>query len=72
MDTTIPKKGAVIKCKCGFEIPIIPNVEAVGGTIDAHIEEHRRLCKDPLLRAMVAKQIHDHLFKALFEKIIQV
>ncbi len=68
---TTHKKGSIIRCECGFEIPIIPDVKAVGTTIDAHIEEHRRKHKDPAQGEIAAKHIHDYLFKALFEKIAQ-
>jgi hypothetical protein len=64
------EKGAVIKCECGFEIPVIPDIEAVGYTIDAHVEEHRRQQKNPIKGEHHAKQIHDSLFKKLFDKII--
>jgi hypothetical protein len=64
------EKGAVIKCDCGFEIPVIPDIEAVGYTIDAHVEEHRKQLKNPIKGEHAAKEIHDSLFKKLFDKII--
>lgn len=64
-----PKKGSIIRCECGFEIPLIPDIRAVGVTIDAHIEEHRKKHKDPLEAEKAAKQVHDYLFTGLFKKI---
>jgi hypothetical protein len=69
ISTNSPKKGTTIKCSCGSEIPVIPNAEAVGNFIDAHIEEHRRQQPDPAQGEIVAKEVHDKLFKALFKKI---
>ncbi len=65
------RKGSVIRCECGFEIPVIPDSKAVGVTIDAHIEEHRRKHKDPIEAENAAKRIHDYLFTVLFEKIAE-
>ena len=64
--------GFVIKCECGFEIPVIPEMETVGSAIDAHVEEHRRKQKDSIKGEIVANHIHDFLFKKLFEKIGQM
>ena len=61
--------GSVIKCECGFEIPVI---QAVGCAIDDHVEEHRRNQKDSIKGEIVANHIHDFLFKKLFEKICQM
>jgi hypothetical protein len=65
------RKGCVIRCECGYEIPVIPDAKAVGVTIDAHIEEHRRKCKDPIEGEKEAKRIHDMLFSELFDKIAE-
>lgn len=65
-------KGSVIKCECGFEIPVLPDVQAVGSTIDAHIEEHKRKQKDPTKSESDAKHVQDYLFRKLFEKICQM
>jgi predicted metal-dependent phosphoesterase TrpH len=63
------RKGSVIKCECGVEIPVIPDAKAVGTTIDTHIEEHRKKHKDPVEAEKAADHIHDYLFTALFKKI---
>jgi hypothetical protein len=66
------RKGSIIKCECGFEIPILPDPQAVGRTIDAHIEEHRKKYKDPTQGENAARRIHDFLFKSFFEKIAEM
>lgn len=65
------RKGSVIRCECGFEILVIPDAEAVGISIDAHIEEHKRKHKDPVEAEKTAQHIHDFLFAVLFEKIAE-
>jgi hypothetical protein len=66
------RKGSIIRCECGFEIPVLPDAQAVGSTIDAHIEEHKRKLKDPDEAEIAAKRVHDHLFRILFEKMAEV
>jgi hypothetical protein len=66
---TTPKKGSIIRCECGFEIPLIPDGHAVGVAIDAHIEEHRKKHKDPKKAQEVANHIQEYLFTSLVEKI---
>jgi hypothetical protein len=63
---------AIIKCECGFEIPVIPEMETVGSAIDTHVEEHREKQKDSTKGEITANHIHDFLFKKLFEKIAQM
>ncbi len=65
------RKGSIIRCECGFGIPVIPDAKAVGLAIDAHIEEHKRKQRDPAEAEKVAKRIHDYLFTVLFDKIAE-
>jgi hypothetical protein len=67
------KKGvSVIKCECGFEIPVVADVKMLGRAIDEHVEEHKRNCLDPENAEIAANRIQDNLFKQLFEKIAQM
>ena len=65
------RKGCVLRCECGFEIPVIPDAKAVGIAIDEHIEEHRRKCKDAKEGEKEAQRIHNILFSELFDKIAE-
>jgi hypothetical protein len=69
--STTSKNGNIIRCECGFEIPLIPDGAAVGIAIDAHIEEHRRKHKDPKEAEDAANHIQEYLFTCLFEKIVE-
>ena len=42
------KKGdkPIIKCDCGLEIPLLPDLKAMSKAIEAHVETHRKIEKD--------------------------
>ena len=63
------KRFSLITCKCGFEIPVVPDVKMLGKAIDEHIEEHRAKEPDDDKGEVAAKRIHDYLFSQLFKKI---
>ncbi len=64
------KKGvSIIKCECGFEIPVIAEVETLGKAIDEHVEEHKRKCSGSEDAEIIAIQIQRNLFKQLFDKV---
>jgi hypothetical protein len=63
------RKGCVIHCECGYEIPVIPDAKAVGVALDEHIEMHRKKHKDSKDGEEEAQHIHDVLFSELFDKI---
>lgn len=63
------RKGCIIRCECGYEIPVIPDANSVGVAIDEHIEEHRKKHKNPIEAEKAAKHVHDYLLSALFDKI---
>jgi hypothetical protein len=65
------RKGCILRCECGFEIPVIPDIKAVGTAIDAHIEEHRKKHKDLEEGEEAAKHVHDYLFSELFDKLAE-
>lgn len=69
MDNSPYKKCSVIKCECGFEIPVLPDGQVVGKIIDAHIEEHKKIFATPQDAEKAAKRIHDQLLSMLFQKI---
>jgi hypothetical protein len=63
------KNLPVIKCECGAEILLIPQVELMGKAINSHVEEHRATVSDPIKAEFLAKRIEDLLIKAVFDKI---
>ncbi len=63
------KNLPIIKCECGAEILLIPQVELMGKAINNHVEEHRARVSDPIKADVLAKRIEDLLIKAVFDKI---
>jgi hypothetical protein len=66
------EKLLVITCKCGFQIPVTSDAEAVGNAIDRHVEEHKNRHKNPEEAEKEAEQIQELLFSKLFQKIAQI
>ena len=51
----------MIKCSCGAEILLVPNVNAMSEAIEAHVEKHIQKIKDPKAAEAEAERIRDHL-----------
>lgn len=69
----LEKRGvSIIKCECGFEIPVIADAKLLGRAIDEHIEEHRKKYQTSEDSEIVADRVQNNLFKQLFEKIAQM
>ncbi len=58
----------VIKCTCGAEILLVPNVKEMNTAIEAHIEEHTKKCKSPKEAEAEAERIRDDLIIKVLEK----
>jgi hypothetical protein len=66
MNTSKSKKQAknglpVVKCECGAEILLVPNVKVMGEAIETHVELHRRKLKNPVDAEVEAERIRDFL-----------
>ena len=46
----------IIKCECGTEILLLPDLKAMDRAIDAHVAEHRKKGKNPF-RAATSSRI---------------
>ena len=48
LKTGISKNAAksTIKCECGWETLLIPDLKAMSKTIEAHVDTHRKMEKD--------------------------
>jgi hypothetical protein len=63
------KKGLpVIKCSCGYEILLVPDVKVMSKAIDAHVEKHKQKVKDPYASNAEAERISDYLIAQVFKK----
>jgi hypothetical protein len=57
----------LIKCECGAEILLIPDLESMSQAIENHIGEHINKAEQPAT-ADCANQIREHLITQVFEK----
>jgi len=51
------KAGPLIRCECGFEILLVPNLKIMTKAIEAHAAEHRKREKDPTKAAFEEERI---------------
>jgi hypothetical protein len=58
-----------VRCLCGAELLVVPNVEAMSKAIEAHIETHIQGIKDPKKAVEEAEHIRDYLITQVLEKI---
>ena len=54
------KVGPLIRCKCGFEILLVPDLKMMARAIEAHAVEHGKE-KDPAKDAFETEQIQAFL-----------
>jgi hypothetical protein len=60
------KNLPIIKCKCGSELLLVPDVELMNNAIEKHVAEH--IDKTELIATEDANQIREHLIIQVFEK----
>ena len=65
------KSSPMIKCSCGFEILLVPNVKVMSEAVEAHVAEHQQKIKDPKAAEAEAERIRDDLIMQVFEKASQ-
>ena len=65
-------KGMVkIRCECGDEILLIPDMKEMGKAIDDHVELHLQNKKAPRCTAAEADRLKDMLIAQVFRAAIQ-
>jgi hypothetical protein len=63
-----PHHLPVLKCECGAEILILPDLRLMNHAIEVHVSEHRKIRKDPNKAAQEAAHIRDILIQQLLKK----
>jgi hypothetical protein len=58
----------VIKCSCGAEILLIPNIKEMNKAIEAHIEQHIKKIKSAKEAEAEAERLRDELIIKVLEK----
>jgi hypothetical protein len=65
----VSNKGLpVIKCSCGYEILLVPDIKVMSKAIDDHVETHSQKVKDPKASKAEAERISDYLIAQVFGK----
>ena len=62
----------VIKCSCGAEILLVPDVKLMSEAIEAHVEEHKQKVKDPKEAEAEAERIRDDLIVKVLNKASKI
>jgi hypothetical protein len=57
-----------IKCECGFEILVIPDLEEMARAIDSHSQKHQNLEENLSTGLSTYERIQELLIKRLLEK----
>ncbi len=67
----VKKRLLVVRCICGAEILLIPNVKLMSEAIEAHVEEHIKNIVDPQEAEKEAERIRDDLTIKVLETAAQ-
>lgn len=65
------KNSQTIRCECGAEILLIPDVKEMGRLIDIHAKEHGQKEKNPEIAKSAIKRIQDLLTEQVLEKALE-
>jgi hypothetical protein len=58
----------LIKCKCGAEILLLPDLKAMDKAIQAHAQSHCKAERNPYRAAAEVIQVQDHLIAQMLRK----
>jgi hypothetical protein len=58
----------IIKCICGFELLLVPDVKKMSDAIEAHLEEHKQKIRNSKASEAETERIRDYLITQVFEE----
>ena len=58
----------VVRCDCGAEILMVPDVKLMGDAIETHAELHRRKLKNSVNAEIEAERIRDFLIAQVLDR----
>lgn len=58
----------IIKCECGAEILLVPDLEIMSQAIEDHLEEHKKVESDPDVAEAVAERVRMLLIKQVLKE----
>lgn len=63
---------SIIRCECGQEILLLPDADATGKALEAHIAKHRNRNKGLGNSEAEVEHIREALFNQLFKKAVKL
>ena len=68
-DTHLKEHLPLIKCECGAEILLLPDLQAMNRAIEAHVTEHRQNVRNAKRSGITSSDISQLLSQLLLRKI---
>ena len=68
-DTHLKEHLSLIKCECGAEILLLPDLQAMNRAIEAHVTEHRKNIRNAERNGITYSDISQLLSRLLLRKI---
>jgi hypothetical protein len=62
----------LLKCECGAEILVLPDLKVMNHAIEVHVSEHKKREKDPVKAAAIADRIREILIKQLLKRASEI
>jgi len=62
------KNLPLIKCLCGYEILLVPDVKVMNDAIDAHVATHIQKLQDSAVSKAESERISNYLIAQIFKK----
>jgi len=62
----------LLKCECGAEILLLPDLRLMNHAIEVHVSEHRKKENDPNKASLEAAHIRDILVEQLLKKASEI
>ena len=59
----------IIRCKCGAEFLLIPDLDEMSRTVERHAQSHKEKEHDPLKADVTFAEIQDYLIMQVFQKV---
>jgi hypothetical protein len=67
-DRRLKERLPIIKCECGAEILLLPDLKVMSHAVEVHVEEHRKTEKDAVKAATDAVRVRNNLIAQVLDK----
>ena len=66
------RKMPIIKCSCGTEILVVPDIKAMDRAINRHVAEHKLKAGNSTEKKIAYKRKEDYLIKKLLKSVATI